>query len=303
MASEAYFIGRKQSPLQAPFTGSDQIFGSERLDDATLESPTYEHCTFANISFKSAKINGGRFRNCVFVACYFRNSDIKSSVFSSCRFIDCEFPGAAFSGCDFRYTRFSGCYIPFDEIEHNLPTEPNLREQVAHILAREAAALGDPRTARTYRLCEMSAREEHYWAAVMGRSKWYRDHFDGIARAITALRYAGSLINKTLFGYGERLWVVIRNFFVATLIFFPLLYYIWPDALSVQPPTTAGVVSQPSFWVAVEFSINNAVAGALRSSIVVVGFLPRLIAAAQIILTAVWASLVASYVFRWSLRR
>jgi hypothetical protein len=70
--------------------------------------------------------------------------------------------------------------------------EPNLREHLANNLAREAAALGDPRTARIYRLCEANARESHYRAAIMGKSKWYREHYDGLARRDVALRLAGS---------------------------------------------------------------------------------------------------------------
>jgi hypothetical protein len=303
MTAEAYFFGRTAGTIQSPYCGTDQVYGNQRLDGAGLDKPTYEHCTFANISFKSARLAGGRFLNCVFVACFFRKADVESCSFSSCRFIDCEFPGASFSGCDFRYTRFAGCYIPFDEMEHNLPTEPNLREDLSHNLAREAATLGDPRTARTYRLCEVNAREAHYRAAVMGKSKWYRDHYDGLARATTALRVVGSLLNRILFGYGERLRVVILNYAIATLVLFPLLFYFIPGGLSV-PSTTAGTVAwQPSLWAALEFSLSNAVAGALRSPIEAVGFLTRLVAATQIILTAIWASLVAGYVFRWSLQR
>lgn len=303
MTAEAYFIGRTAGSLQSPYSGTDQVYGSQRLDGAAIDKPAYEHCTFANISFKNARLEGGRFVNCVFVACFFRNADVRSCNFSSCRFIDCEFPRTSFSGCDFRYTRFAGCYIPFDEIEHNLPAEPNLREQVSRNLAREAATLGDPRTARTYRLCAVEARESDYWAAVMGKSKWYRDHYDGLARAAIALRIAGSLLNRILFGYGERLRVVIRNYAIATLVLFPLLFYFMPGGLSV-PPTTAGTVaSPPPLWAALEFSLSNSVAGALHSPIEAVGLAARLVAAVQILLTAIWASLVAGYMFRWSLQR
>jgi len=302
MTAEAYFMGRTAGTIQAPYRGSDQVYASQRLDGAAIDKPTYEHCTFANISFKDAKLADGHFLNCVFVACFFRNADVRSCSFSSCRFIDCEFPRTSFSGCDFRYTRFAGCYIPFDEIEHSLPPEPNLREQLSRNLAREAAALGDPRAARTYRLCEVNARESHYWAAVMGKSKWYRDHYDALARAAISLRIVGSLLNCILFGYGERLWVVVRNYAIATIVFFPLLFYFIPGGLSV-PSTAAGTATQPSLWAALEFSLSNAVAGALHSPIEAVGVSARLAAAAQIVLTAIWASLVAGYLVRWSLQR
>lgn len=303
MTGQAYFVGRTQGNIEPPYSGVDAVYGSQRLDGVKLDKPTYEHCTFANISFKNATLDGGRFLNCVFIACFFRRTDVRSCNFSSCRFIDCEFPGASFAGCDFRYARFAGCYIPFNEIEHNLPSEPNLREDLSRNLAREAAAFGDPRAARTYRLCQVQARESHHWAAVMAKSKWYKDHYDGLARVVVAFQVAGSVLNRMLFGYGERLRVVIRNYAIATLVLFPLLFYLLPGALSVRSASASTAGWQPTFWAALEFSLSNAVAGALHSPIEAVGWTARLIAAAQIILTAIWASLVAGYVFRWSLRR
>ena len=303
MTTQAYFVGRKAGSMQSPYNGSQEVYGSQRLDGLKLAKPTYEHCTFANISFKESELEGGQFLNCAFIACYFRKSDIRNCSFSSCRFINCEFPGASFGGCDFRYTRFVGCYVSFAEIEHNLPQEPNLREELARNLSREAATLGDSRNARTYRLCEVQARESHYRAAVMAQSKWYRDHYDAFARIDVALRLIVSLINRMLFGYGERLWVLVRNYAIATFVLFPLLFYWTPDALSAPPARAADFGAQVSFWTALEFSVDNAVAGALGSTIHAVGWTARLFAATETILTAIWASLVAAYLFRWSLHR
>lgn len=302
MTAEAYFHGRATGVVQSPFKGSNQLFAGQRLDGQIITSAAYEHCTFANISFKEAKLEDGRFVNCVFVACFFRKTDIRSSNFSSCRFIDCEFPGASFSGCDFRYTRFVGCYIPVDDIEHNLPSEPNLREHLSRNLAREAALLGDPHAARRFRLLEVSAREENGWAAVIGKTKWYRDHYDIRARITTLLRLVGSVLNRVLFGYSERLWVLMRNFALATFLVFPSFYFFSIGGLSGL--TLIGTpVQQSTVWAAFEFSVKNAVVGALASQVDAVTFAVRAAAAVQIVLTAIWASLVASYLFRWSLQR
>lgn len=301
MTAEAYFHGRAVGTVQSPFHGSDQLFAGQRLDSAVIASASYEHCTFANVSFKDARLEDGRFVNCVFVACFFRKTDIRSCSFSSCRFVDCEFPGASFSGCDFRYTRFVGCYVPVDDIEHNLPSEPNLREHLSRNLAREAASLGDPRAARGFRLMEVSAREENSWAAVIGKTRWYRDHYDVRARTTTLLRLAGSVLNRVLFGYGERLWVLVRNFALTTVLVFPAFYFI---VGGLSGSTLAGIsVQQSPGWAALEFSVKNAIAGALDSQVAAVAVAVRVGAAVQIVLTAIWASLVASYLFRWSLQR
>jgi len=302
VTSEAYFHGRQPGIVTAPHNGSNQIFGGQRLDGQTIAASRYEHCTFANVSFKDCKLHGGQFVNCVFVACFFRKTDIRSCNFSSCRFIDCEFPGASFSGCDFRYTRFVGCYIVVDDIEHNLPAEPNLREHLTRNLAREAAHLGDTHTARRFRLLEVSAREANAWAAVTGKTKWYRDHYDFRARFATLLRLLGSLLNGGLFGHAERFWILLRNFAVLTLLVFPLFY--WLNASGLTGSTLSGfAVQQSPGWAALEFSVKTAVVGAFASDINAVTLGLRAIACFQIILTAVWASFVASHLFRWSVER
>ena len=302
MTIGAFLVGRTAGKIHSPYSGTQKVYGSELLDGMTLDKPSYEHCTFANISFKGVTLTNGHFLNCAFIGCYFRNSDIKSSNFSSSRFINCEFPGISLSGCDFRYTRFVDCYVPFAEMEHNLPPEPNLREQLTHNLAREAAALGDSREARTYRLREIQAREAHYWAVILGNSRWYRDHYDAFARLGIAFRLAGSLINGVVFGYGERLRVLVKNYLIATFVLFPILFYAISNGLSDRSKESAGFVNS-SLRMALEFSVKNAVVGALESSVQAVGWTARLLAATETILAAIWASLVAAYVVRWSIRR
>jgi hypothetical protein len=85
-------------------------------------------------------------------------------------------------------------------------------------------------------------------------------------------------------------------------VLFPILFYAIPNSLLDQTKKSPGLASN-SFWMALEFSIKNAVVGALDSSVQAVGWTVRLLAAMETILAAVWISLVAAYVVRWSLRR
>lgn len=281
MSASAYLVARTQAKLESvDQEASDSLFASQLFDGRTLAKREFRHCTFANVSFKEARIDGVRFVNCAFIACYFRKTDFKESNLSSCRFIECEFTGSSFSGCDLRYARFRECFIPYDEIELSLPQEPNLREGLAHNLAREAARLGYAKQARAYRMCEIRAREKHHACAIWGRSKWYRDHYDGLARFVLAIRYIGSMINRYLFGYGERIMVLFANFAVASLIVFPIFYLLLQDSLT----SDSGV--QNALWKAVSFSIDNAVAGAFDSRLETAGVLVRILAAAQTVLTA-----------------
>lgn len=143
MDSAPYLLGRAEALLAAPYAGADLLYVAQRLDDRELENPSFEHCTFANVSFKKATITHARFLNCTFVGCYFHRARLSSCEFMGCRFIDCNFNQLGVSSCSFKYTRFSRCFIPFEELQHSLPSEPNLRRDLARNLTIEAANLGD----------------------------------------------------------------------------------------------------------------------------------------------------------------
>jgi hypothetical protein len=298
MTTGAYFAGRTPAQIVAPYTGAQAIYGSQLLDGSGIQNASYEHCTFANISFKQVTLQGGRFLNCVFIACYFRKAELKTSSFSACRFIDCEFPDTSFSACDFRYARFIGCYVDFNEIEHSLPQEPNLREALAHNLAREAARLGDAAQAQAYRFEQVSAREAHLIGAFRGSSKWYRDHYDFQARVGALLQLVMSYLNRLLFGYGERPVVLLRNYVIAAFVVFPALFSVMPNAIS-HPASP----NDASFWSALDFSVHNATAGVIETPVVARTVTARLLAGIESLLAAIWGSLFAAYLFRWSLHR
>jgi len=179
-----------------------------------------------------------------------------------------------------------------------MPQEPNLREALAHNLAREAAKLGDASQAQAYRFEEVSARETHLIAAVRGSSKWYRDHYDFSARIGVFLQLMMSYLNRLLFGYGERPTVLLRNYLVATLIVFPALFFLIPDAIA-SATSAQGI----TFWSALDFSAHNATAGAIETPIRAQRVIARLLAGMQSLLAAIWGSLFAAYLFRWSLHR
>ena len=112
MDATAYVLGRDPGTLASPFHGKDKLYAADRLDGRTVDKGEYEHCTFANISFKEAALLACRFLNCAFIGCYFRRGDLRECSFVGCKFIDCEFPRVAVQGCDFRYSRFSRCVLP-----------------------------------------------------------------------------------------------------------------------------------------------------------------------------------------------
>ena len=229
----AYLVGRKIGDWPAATAPvEDLLFAAIRKDADTLEGLEFQHCTFANVSFKEAKVRNCRFIDCAFLHCYFRRSEILGSTFVGCKFLSCEFPRVTVQSSDFSYSRFENCALPFDEMEHSLPREPNLREELASGLAIATDALGRERDRRRYRLAAIQAGKEHLRAAVVSQSEWYQSHYHGLRRLVAFGQLLASYANGSLWGHGEKPSVLIRNILLVALVVFPLL--LWSARSSLE---------------------------------------------------------------------
>ena len=237
----AYLVGRKVGDWPAATSpAKDLIFAAVRKDGETLEGMEFEHCTFANMSFKEVKLRQCRFTDCAFLSCYFRKCEMVGASFIGCKFLGCEFPKATIQSCDFKYSRFEGCSIPFAEMEHSLPREPNLRKELARDLAIASDALGLDADGRRYRLAAIQAREEHLHAAVLSNSEWYRSHYAGLRKLQALIQLLASRGNGVIWGHGESWVALIRNILVLAFVLFPLALWWARDGLS-QPSGSLGV--------------------------------------------------------------
>lgn len=295
--TSAYCLGRSKTTLEHPFQGKDNVIVAERYDEQRIESPKYRHSTFANLGFKKSVFDGGEFLNCVFIGCYFRRAELTGCKFTGCRFVDCNFNHIYLKSCDFRHSNFYRCQIAYAEMEHCLPSEPNLREELTRNLSVESSRLGLSREARQYRIAEIGAREAHLKAAIVGESQWYKEHFDGFGRVQALYQITLSLLNRWLWGYGERASVLIRNFFILSIVIFPILFF----GLREQLAHRSG--EEIELWDTLYFSLENVTPAGVISNIYAVGSIARLLAALESIFGVVAIALFAAYVFRWSLHR
>ena len=293
----AYSLGRAVEKLTDPYKGQDFASGGQRLDNQTILNADYKHCTFANHSFLNAKIENGVFLNCVFIGCYFRRAVLQNTRFMGCRFIDCNFSNISLKSCDFMYSVFHGCQLPFDEFCNCFPPEHNLREEITRNLAIESSNLGLAREARNYRMAEIRAHEEHLLATVKGNSKWYREHYDCLSRGKALVQLLLSLLNRWLWGYGQRAWVLVRNLLLVSVVIFPILFYLLRDELEHVSDRA------PGFMEIILFSFENVIPVGAISNVVAVGNAARVFAGIESILGVIAIALFASYIFRWSLHR
>jgi len=214
-----------------------------------------------------------------------------------CRFVDCNFNHIALKSCGFRYANFSGCQLPFDELQHCLPPEPNLREDLTRNLSLESGRLGLVAEARRYRMAEIRAREENLRAAVLGQSSWYREHYDMVARSIALGGLILSLLNRWLWGYGQRSWVLALNLAIAGFGIFPVIFYLLRSGL--QKPSLKTVTVPDLIY----FSFNNLLPTGIHSGIHAVSLGTRIAAGTEAVLGIIAFALFASYIYRWSVHR
>ncbi len=218
----AYLVGRNSGTWPAATTAAtDILFAAIRKDGETVDGSEFMHCTFANVSFKEVILKQCRFTDCIFLNCYFRKCQMVGASFIGCKFVDCDFPKVRVQSCDFKYSHFESCSIPFAEMEHSLPREPNLREELAHALAIASDARGRGAEGRRYRLAAIQAREEHLYAATLGNSEWYRSHYSGLRKVKALGQFVTSKANGLIWGHGEKWSIIVRNLFVLVLVIFP----------------------------------------------------------------------------------
>jgi hypothetical protein len=297
--TDALLAGRtpaKLQPAQAAVI-SDALFEADRVDGQKFEGVHFEHCTFANVSFKDAGLTSCTFENCAFLECYFRRTQLDSSRFLGCKFVSCDFPKTSFRQCSFVYSTFRDCYVPYREFEPSLPVEANLRRLLAENLAREAESAGASGDARLYRLQGFRAHEEYLRRGALGSDEWSREHFPSLPdRFFAGIRLVSRWINRFVWGYGDRGIVLVRNAIVLVFGLFPLLYYLTRSGLS----QAGGAICAGSyFFLSADAFLNNTgfsgVSGTTSLTRFLIGF--------ELASGFVFLGLAVTLLFRWITRR
>lgn len=221
--SAEYLAGRKLSELPA-LTGSytDSLYAAERCEGSTLTAFEFDHCTFANVSFKGSTLERCKFNNVAFVGVYFRDTELQSCQFEGCKFIDCDMTRVDIRSSDFRwYNTFVRTFVPFDRIVASLPEkEGNRREDMCNNLSAEATAAGKFDDAGKFRAAAMQGRFTDKWATMLRRDPFYKNKYAPADQALAAVELAQMLLFNALWGTTRSHWVVLRNWMIFGLLAF-----------------------------------------------------------------------------------
>jgi hypothetical protein len=301
VVSREYFEGRKSANLASgPGPPAQDEIYSGRFDEKVFRQRTFSHCTFANVSFKGATLDQCKFLNCAFLSCYFRQADITRCEFTGSTFADCRFPEyqLQMSNCKFDHVGFRGCFLPLAIGKHNLPLRKhNLRDELATNLALEAETAGASREARAYRMIARRAQEHYHRAVVLQSTEHYQKHHNRTAeRLLSAWALARSQFNNIFWGYGERVYALLRSYVVTLLVFAGIL------SLSKSGLTLAGG-RHPNFGDTILLSLQNLLHAGFLSSVSYTNTWVRVVGAVETGLGLLFVGLFITFVFRWIIRR
>jgi hypothetical protein len=152
-------------------------------------------------------------------------------------------------------------------------------------------------------MCEIRAREQHLAAAVRAESEWYESHYPGSRRVGAAFDLFSSMINRWLWGYGERSIVILRNLFLAGVVLFPALFYLLRNQFEFSADRSSRVGVAVGFWDVLRFSVDRIVPAGVGSGVIPSGSLVQLLTLVETVFALVSAGLLVTYVLRWSLRK
>jgi Pentapeptide repeats (9 copies) len=289
----AYLVGRTRVHAIGPDQSrQDSIFAALRLDGSHFASKTFVNCTFANVSFKDCVLTEIKFSNCAFLDCYFRNARMTNCEFSACKFIHSGLEKVDIRSCDFKYyNTFTDCFVKYDTISESLPTEGNLRSRLCENLAGEARKVGAPGDEGKYRQQAASAMEKHLWFAVKGSSQFFKEKYQGADRLACLYNFLVSRLRGYLWGYRRSWLVVLRNWAILTMVFFPPIFLLMRSGLQRGgKPADRG-----DAWIA---SIGNMLPGSGISDVRFISNACIYVAFAEVLTGLLFAGLAAALLFR-----
>jgi len=297
--SDGLLVGRKEGRLDPKRIEGDvdRIYAAQLLDGASATAVTFEHCTFANISFKNALLERCRFVNCAFLDCYFRHTTFRSCIFEASKFEDCEFQAPNFVDTTFAFPQFRGCFIPFDSLGDGLPRDPGHCHRIADELSREAGLAGSLSDARRYRLRGEAAYEKHLWnLAWASGGSYYEKTRPLLDRVRAGLKWLSRKFNRHLWGYGERGLILTRSFLLVSVLFATAFWLVAEDDLTYDGSRldAAGYLL---------FSFDNLLAGTGFSQVAITGQFTRWLMGLEVLVGLVFIGLAISLVFNWIRRR
>ena len=190
----------------------DALVANEDRPGLVIQNRNIHRAIWVNVSLKEAKFYKCDFSHTIFVNCYFRGACFRDCNFTGCKFIECNLRSSSILQCNLQYSKWEKTDVARSTLLGNLPAEPNLAQILLIQLRLNAASIGEYDDARYYLYEAEKRSREHFVEIIKCRKDYYKKKYSiSQDRFVAPFRYVGSLINKVLWGYGERPLLLCMN--------------------------------------------------------------------------------------------
>ena len=188
-------------PYEAP--EDDAYIVNELHDKLSLNAKRLRRAVLINISLKEADISDCDFSYSIFINCYFRGAKFRGSNFTGCKFYECNFRSASLIDCKLLYTKWKETYIRKDTVLANLPSYPNVAQELLINLRMNAATIGEYDDAKYYLYQSEALSRTHLLNIIIHYSDYYRKYsvWDRVKAFLSLVR---SYMERFFWGYGEK---------------------------------------------------------------------------------------------------
>jgi uncharacterized protein YjbI with pentapeptide repeats len=207
-----------------PLQGAHIVFSDEVKDDLDLKGVHLQKCYFTRIGTRDAAFRDCKLTQCLFEDTYLRKAHFKNVQLTGSTFRKCNLAKATLSGCDLRFCTFEATLLDREEVIGNLPSEPNLRRDLARDLRKNFESLGDKESSDVFLTLEIKAHEEELLSAFRRKTDYYRQHYSTFEQVGAGAKYVGSRLSGLMWGYGHRVGRLVTSYLVLTLILALIIY-------------------------------------------------------------------------------
>ena len=181
-----------------------------QVDRALLRNINLRWAVFRDVGFKNARFVGCNLSQVTFSECYLRRAQFEKCDIVNSRFESCDFSQAAITDSRVDFASFKHCEISLDTIRFPADTGARAMVRVCRNLKLNAMSMGN----------FADAGQLTYLEKTYERGGHFRDK--------AWLRWAGSLTQSWLWGYGEKPWRLALVMAFNIVFFGSLLHLVDP---------------------------------------------------------------------------
>ena len=181
-----------------------------QIDKAFLRNVSLRWAVFRDVGFKNARFVNCNLSQVQFEDCYLRRAQFEKCDIVNSRFESCDFSQAVINESRVDFASFHNCEISLDTLRFPADTGARAMVRVCRNLKLNAMSMGNFADAGRLTYLEKRYERHGYWR----EGKWWR--------------WAGSLAQSALWGYGEKPWRLALVMAFNIVLFGSVLHWVDP---------------------------------------------------------------------------